>query len=321
MLHPQIGEIISKEDDFAIVSHVSPDGDSVGSMLGLYNALISLGKKVNMFIDDSFPEMFSFLPKFNEAKHSNEFKHHNCLFVLDCGDLGRLGKCKELTEMCDTIINIDHHISNNFFGHINLVDPSASSVGELILQILKSNGIEISKDIASCLYTSILTDTGGFKYSNTTSDTLNAAGSLISTGIDFTDIYSTIYDRKTIGQVRLTSKVTSTLEMYVDGKVAVLSLFKNMIEECGALEEDSNDIINFGRDIEGVEVAIFIKEKDKDTYKISLRSKRYIDVRKIAEIFGGGGHVRAAGCTIEGSYEDVKKKTIDEIIRIMDVKI
>lgn len=321
MLHAQIGEIISKEDDFAIVSHVSPDGDSVGSMLGLYNALISLGKNVNMFIDDSFPEMFSFLPKFNEAKRCNEFKHHNCLFVLDCGDLDRLGRCRELAEKCDTLINIDHHISNNFFGHINMVDPNASSVGEIILQILNSNRIETSKDIASCLYTSILTDTGGFKYSNTTSDTLNAVGSLISTGIDFTDIYSTIYDRKTIGQVRLTSKVTSTLEMYADGKVSVLSLFKNMIEECGALEEDSNDIINIGRDIEGVEVAVFIKEKDKDIYKISLRSKKYIDVRKIAETFGGGGHIRAAGCTIEGTYEDAKKKTLDEIIRIMDVKI
>jgi phosphoesterase RecJ-like protein len=320
MLHTQIVDLICKEDNFAIVSHVSPDGDNVGSMLGLYNTLIDLGKNVDMFIDDPFPQAFSFLPKFNEAKHSNGFDYYSCLFILDCGDLDRLGKCRELTERCKTTINIDHHISNKAFAHINLIDTEASSTGELILQVIKCGGFKISKDIASCLYTSILTDTGGFKYSNTTPITLNAVGELIDTGIDFTEIYSSIYDRKTVGQVRLISKVASTLEIQLNSRVAVLSLSRNMLIESGALEEDSNDMINIGRDIDGVEVAIFIKEKEKDVYKISLRSKKYIDVRKIAERFGGGGHVRAAGCTIEGSLENVKKKVIDEIIKIMDVK-
>lgn len=319
MLHVEIGKLIKSNDNFAIASHTSPDGDSIGAMLALYTILSSLGKKVDVFVEDTPPYKYSFLPKFEELKICNNSGEYSCLFVLDCGDKERLGKCEDLIDRAKRVINIDHHISNNMFGHLNIVDPNASSTGELIYQILKLNGFEISKDIAACLYTSIITDTGGLKYSNTTSVTLSIVGDLINTGIDFSEISSFIYNRRSISQIKLMSMVTQTLEMHMDNKVSMLTLTRNMLDECSANDEEAEEFINIARDIDGVQVAVFIKEKDQLIYKISLRSKKLVDVRKVAEEFGGGGHIRAAGCTIEGNINEIKKKLIFAIKKHMGV--
>lgn len=313
MTHLQIGNIINNYNNFAIVSHTSPDGDSMGSMLALYNMLKQNNKCTDMLIDDLIPERYTFLPSSEKIKPFSEGKHYECLFALDCGDPERLGKCKNLLGKTDIVINIDHHISNYNYGKLNLIETNASSCGEILFDIFKTNNYIINKDIAMCLYTSILTDTGGFKYSNTTPKTLNITGELIGTGIDFSKIYSTIYDRKSIEQIRLMSKVVSTLELALDNRIAFLTLFQDMLKESDAKEEDASEFINISRDIEGVEVAVFIKEKTKCSFRVSLRSKSYVDVRLIAEKFGGGGHVRAAGCTIEGDYESVKSILTAEI--------
>ena len=319
MIHLQIGRIIRDYNNFAIVSHTSPDGDSMGSMLALYSILCLNNKSVDMFIDDVLPERYSFLPFSGIIKPFSESKNYDCLFALDCGDPERLGKCKKLIGKANVIVNIDHHISNYMYGTVNILETNASSTGEILYDIFADNNYEINKDTAICLYTSMLTDTGGFKYTNTTSKTLKAAGNLIDTGIDFSEIYSIVYDRKSIGQVKLMSRVISTLDMALDNKAAFLSLFPSMLKECGAKEEDASEFINISRDIDGVEVAVFIKEKDSELFRVSLRSKSEVDVRRIAERFGGGGHVRAAGCTIEGNYEKVKNMLIDEIKKHMDV--
>jgi phosphoesterase RecJ-like protein len=291
----------------------------MGSMLALYSILSLNNKSVDMFIDDVLPERYSFLPFFQSIKPFSASKNYDCLFALDCGDPERLGKCKELISKATVVVNIDHHISNYMYGTVNLLETNASSTGEILYDIFAENNYEINKDTAICLYTSILTDTGGFKYSNTTSKTLNVAGELIDTGIDFSEIYSIVYDRKSIGQVKLMSRVISTLDLALDNRVALLSLFPSMLKECGAKEEDASEFINISRDIDGVEVAVFIKEKASELFRISLRSKSKVDVRRISERFGGGGHVRAAGCTIEGNYEKVKIMLIDEIKKHMDV--
>lgn len=319
MIHLQIGKIIRDYNNFAIVSHTSPDGDSMGSMLALYSILSINNKSCDMFIDDVLPERYSFLPFSKNIKAFSQSKHYDCVFALDCGDPKRLGKCMELISDAMIVVNIDHHISNYMYGTVNLLEANASSTGEILYDIFISNNYNINKDTAACLYTSILTDTGGFKYSNTTPKTLKIAGNLIDTGIDFPEIYSIIYDRKSIGQVRLMSKVVSSLEMVLDNRVALLSLFPSMLQECGAMEEDASEFINISRDIDGVEVSVFIKEKSNESFRISLRSKKKVDVRRIAERFGGGGHIRAAGCTIEGDYEKVKRILIDEINKHMDV--
>lgn len=319
MLHVEIGKLIKSNDKFAIASHTSPDGDSIGAMLALYNILSSLGKKVDVFVEDTPPHKYSFLKNFEEFKICKNSGEYSCLFVLDCGDRERLGNCEDLIDRSKKVINIDHHISNKMFGHFNIVDPNASSTGELIYQIIKLNGFEISRDVAACLYTSIITDTGGLKYSNTTSMTFSIVGDLINTGIDFSEISSLIYNRKSISQVKLMSLVTQTIEMHMDNKVSMLTLTRDMLAECSSNDEEAEEFINIARDIEGVQVAVFIKEKDYDVYKISLRSKKYVDVRKIAEEFGGGGHIRAAGCTIEGNIDEIKRKLLFIIKKHMGV--
>ena len=319
MIHLQIGKIIRDYNNFAIVSHTSPDGDSMGSMLSLYSILQQNNKRVDMFLDDVLPERYSFLPFSKAIQPFLESKNYDCVFALDCGDPERLGKCKEIINKAIVVVNIDHHISNYMYGTINVLDINASSAGEILYDIFMDNNYEINKDTAECLYTSILTDTGGFKYSNTTSKTFKIVGELINTGIDFPKIYSSIYDRKSIGQVKLMSRVVSTLEMALDDRVSLLSMFPSMLKESGANEEDASEFINISRDIDGVEVAVFIKEKENQSFRISLRSKNVVDVRRIAESFGGGGHTRAAGCTIDGNYDRVKTLLLDEIKKHMDV--
>jgi bifunctional oligoribonuclease and PAP phosphatase NrnA len=321
MILSNIGSIIKEKKDFAIVCHSSPDGDSLGSMLGLYSCLSEIGKNADVFVEDVVPEKFYFLPLSNEICSIEESKdRYDCVFVLDCGDLDRLGSCRDIIYKCNTVINIDHHLTNDLFGHINFVDTNASSVGEIIYQLLKINGFEISKNTAICLYTSIIADTGGFKYSNTTSMTLSIAGDLINTGINFSDINNRVFDIKTITQIKLISKVTSTLTTFLNDKVAIIYLSKGMLEECNATEDDASEFVNFARDISGVEVGVFIKEKDPKVSRVSLRSKNYADVRAIAEKFGGGGHLRAAGCTVEGSIQEAMQIILNEIDYALEVK-
>jgi bifunctional oligoribonuclease and PAP phosphatase NrnA len=316
----EIGNLIKNSDNFAIVSHTSPDGDSIGSMLGLFSALKEIGKSADMFIDDPLPEKYSFLPGYKEVKNIDDAKDsYSCLIALDCGDLDRLGTCKRLISKADIIINIDHHVSNSLFGTVNIVDDAASSVGEILYQLFKINDLVVSKDTSLCLYTSLLTDTGGFKYSNTTSVTLSIAGDLINTGIDFSEVYNQVFDVKSINQVKLMSRVTSTLETHFSGKIAILILSRDMLDDCNAREDDASDFINIARDIAGVEVAFFVKEVDSTKCRVSLRSRQFVDVRKIAEIFGGGGHIRASGCTISGSVQEVKDIIINELKKVIGV--
>lgn len=303
----ELKKIIESQNDFAVVSHTSPDGDSMGSILSLYNLLLDLNKNVDVFVEGQAPNKFSYLNGFSNIKNINQSKiRYDCLFVLDCGDEDRLGDCKELIDKADIIINIDHHITNTAFGNINIIDSKASSVGEMLFELYKNLGYNISPKIAECLYTSIASDTGGFKFSNTSSKTMRIIADLIDIGINFTNIYYRIMDLKTLNGIKLISKVTSTLKTYLEGKVATIKLTKQMLEECEATEDEAGELVNIARDIENVEVGILIKEVDLDTYKISFRSKDYFDVKDIALKYGGGGHIKAAGCTI-------KNKTIDEI--------
>ncbi|WDC84007.1 bifunctional oligoribonuclease/PAP phosphatase NrnA [Caloramator sp. mosi_1] len=314
----ELKKIIDSYNDFAVVSHTSPDGDSMGSILSLYNLLLDLNKNVDVFVEGQAPNKFSFLNGFYNIKNVNQFNNkYECLFVLDCGDEDRLGDCKELIEKADIIVNIDHHITNTNFGNINLVDSKASSVGEMLYEIYANLDFNITRIIAECLYTSIVSDTGGFKFSNTSSKTMKIIANLIDTGINFTNIYYRIIDLKTLNGIKLMSKVTSTLKTYLDGKVATIKLTKQMLEECEATEDEAGELVNIARDIENVEVGILIKEIDLDTYKISFRSKDYFDVKDIALKYGGGGHIKAAGCTIKNKkIDEIESEIINEIKKL-----
>lgn len=310
-----IAEALKSKDKVAIASHIMPDGDNIGSMLALYNALKGMGKDAVCYSSDVWPDIYSFLPRYGDVKICTDDpgKEYDIFAVLDCGSTDRTGKCSSLKDHCGQVINIDHHATNSNFGDLNLVETSASSTGELIYHVLKEMGVSISRDIACCLYTAILTDTGCFKYSNTTEETHRIAGELISTGIDFGEIHSEIYNNYNYKDLKFMGKAIESIELYGSGKIAYMQLDKDSMDGVKIGDINTTDFINYARDIKGVEVAAFVKAGEPGEFRVSFRSKKIVDVREVCEKFGGGGHIRAAGCTIRGTLSDVKNTVLRQL--------
>lgn len=307
---------IKKSNSICLISHINPDGDSIGSLLGLGIALSHFkDKKITLAKVDEIPKEYKFLPKIDFIQEVDENEVFDLVITLDCGDLFRLGRSKHITDNTDFIINIDHHKSNDFFGDINIVDSNMSSTGELVYYLLREMDLDINTDIATSLYVSISTDTGSFKYDNTSPSTLEVAAELLRKGIDINKITTEIYQSKSLVKTKLLVRSLSDMEMHLDNKIGIAVVTKDMIEECNATIQDVDGIIESIRDIDGVEVACILKEVDQEEIKVGFRSKRDIDVARIAEIFRGGGHKKASGCTVYKRMEEAKKEVIDEIIK------
>lgn len=312
--YEQIINEINKCSKIAVTSHVTPDGDNVGSSLALCLALQKLGKQADFILEDNIPEVYRFLKGAKEVKSYTSFADldYELLISMDCGDLERLGQVKELALKLQTI-NIDHHVSNTRFGSINLVEENASATAEIAYKLIKSMGIFIDKDIAECIYTGIVTDTGMFQYSNTTEETHSVAAELIIAGVNPSEIFNKVYQNSPKEKVLLMKEALQSLEFYCDDRVSCISISKDQLERISTEELDTEGIVNLARDIESVEVAAFLKEKQDNVIKVSLRSKSIVDVCVIAKGFGGGGHIRAAGCTIQGSLQQAKEQLLEAI--------
>lgn len=315
MIAVDIANTLKGSSNIALVSHVMPDGDSIGSMLAVYNALGRIGKKVDVYSSDIVPNIYSFLPGYGCIKDCCEIlkERYDVLVILDCGSKDRTGMCSKLWDQACTIINIDHHATNSFFAGLNLVDTNASATGELIYQIIKLMGLDILKDEAICIYTAILTDTGCFRYSNTTSITHEIAGNLVNTGIDFGKVHDLIYRNFEFNNIRALGKALSGIELFNDGQIALMQFLQNDYKSFGFRDINTSDFIDYARDINSVEVAVFVKEILPGEFKVSFRSKYYVDVRSICEKFDGGGHTKAAGCTMNGTIENIKKMILQEL--------
>jgi bifunctional oligoribonuclease and PAP phosphatase NrnA len=305
---------LKKSSVIGITFHASPDGDSLGSSLALMLGLRKLNKKVYIISKDKLPEVYGFLPESHiiNGITTTTTAGTECVIALDCGNSERLNGEFDINGKEYTLLNIDHHLSNNLYGDVNYVDTEASAVGEIIYKILKALEIEIDKDIATCLYTSIVTDCGSFSYSNTTSVTHSIVGELILTGIDFPEIHRLIYRNKEFYKVKFLGKVIDNMYLEFNSKLCIMEITKKMIDEFDYDITDTSDVISLGIEISGIEVAALFKEKD-NCVKVSLRSKDKVDVRKIAENFGGGGHTRAAGFMVTGPIEEVKKLVLKHI--------
>ena len=299
--------LINDSDSIALIAHIKPDGDALGSCMALKHALEIIGKKVDVYCQDPVPHIFSFLEGIQAIKIPTEpIKQYDVVIAIDCSDKERLGDvCGMLFDKAAKTINIDHHVSNTEYADINIVDSEASATGELIYELIISLGVKPEKTIAEALYTAITTDTGSFCYSNTTSRTHYIAAKLLECGIEVDRLSTILFKQHTVAWTRLLGKALGTLELHLEGKVALIQITREMIEDVGAGEGDTSGIINYAKDIEGVEVAIMLKEEE-DSVKVGLRSQFLIDVSQIAGQFGGGGHVRAAGCKIEASLEEAR---------------
>lgn len=317
MIVNDIIDKIKSSKKIAITFHVSPDGDSIGASLGFLYGLRSINKDASILCKEKLPDVFSFLPNASEITGENAAisQDTDLLITLDCGDIERLNYEKDNDQFENRsyfVINIDHHLTNKLFGNINYVDTKASSVGEIIYHLLKEMNIDINQEIAACLYTSILTDTGSFRHSNTTINTHSIAGALISTGIDFSEIHRKIFDNKKFEALKLQALVLNDMYLTCNKKLCVMKVTKAMINESKADEADTGDLVSLGLKVDTAEVCVILKEKD-DVVKLSLRSKSDADVRKIAEKFNGGGHTKAAGLAMKKSIEEAEKIIVSEI--------
>jgi len=294
---------IKESNNIVLAAHINPDGDALGTSLSLYTILKKMGKKVTVFnITKPLPMYLDFLPNFEKVTHKLP-KYYDLLISFDCGSFDRLG----IEKKPEFLINIDHHISNTKYGNINIIDAKAASSSQVVYNMLKVNNVEIDESSAICLYTALVTDTGSFQYESVNEKVFEMAADLVKVGVKPNFISKMLFQRDRLSRLRLLAKAYDTIELCCDGKVAFVEVTKEMMEITGAIKDDTDTIVNSVRAIASVEVACMLREDDEGI-KISLRSKNYADVSKIALKYQGGGHIRAAGATIKNEFNFVKVK-------------
>ena len=303
---------IQKAEKIVILTHESPDGDAVGSSLAMKLILEKLEKTADVIIPE-YSRLFNFLPSAEDIMIDSEIKNYDLAISVDCATLKRMAK-KEYFENAKSTIVIDHHGSNTMYGDLNYVNPASPACCEVIAGMVKYYEIDITKDIGTCLMTGIITHTGGFRHVGITPETFEFTADLIRLGVDVPDIYKRTLNTKTRANFELSKRVMDRMEILEDGKVTFTYMNKQDEEEVGAEPGDHEGLVEIGRDIEGVEVSIFIRQKEnEDAYKVSMRSGNKVNVSDICFLFGGGGHPRAAGALIQGNVEQVKEKLMKEV--------
>jgi len=307
--------VLANYNSFVLTSHIMPDGDSIGSVLAMTLALQKAGKNAVAVVRDEVPHKYIFLPRAGDIKRHFDGKC-DCIISLDCGDEERLGFDRPLKDYGSIVVNIDHHKSNTHFGDINIIDSNASSVGEIIYHIIKELQV-LDLDIAMSLYASIITDTGSIRYSNSTPSALRILAELVEIGVKPDFISRQVFEKRSIASVNLIKMALNTLEVSNDGMLASIFITKEIMDKSGAKEEDTDGIINYAREIVGVEVAVLFKEKEERLIKVGLRSNDWVDVSKIAEEFGGGGHARASGCTLKVPLNEAQEHVLNSVKKIL----
>src|SRR5436853_3733742 len=305
----QVVELIDKNNKFVITSHIRPDGDGLGSGLALYWMLRSLNKEPTVLLRDRVPPAYTVLPGSESVVVLSEITDdYDAAFVIECSAVERPGLPSLKNQF---VVNIDHHATTQAFGDINWVDSTAAAVGEMIYNLCKALGVEVTKEIAECIYTALLTDTGSFHFSNTTERTLKIASELVRRGVEPARISQALFYSSSFSKVKLLGLVLSDIERDESGRIAWITLDRVTMYQANACEEDADGIVNQALSVGEVEAVAFFKELADGVYRISLRSKGRTNVAKVAETFGGGGHRNAAGCRIEGDFDAVKRRVID----------
>ena len=331
-----ISDIINTKDNILLTTHIRSDPDGISSELALFYLLISMKKKVTIINDSQFPASLNYLigknsptvssitpeyttnPIFDASKYQRKgITDFELVISLDTPNIARLGKTYEMVPKDTIVINIDHHISNEYFGEINWVLPQACSTGEMIYDLFKETEQKVTPEIATCLYTSIITDTGRFVHANTTPKCLRIASELIELGANPSEIAKHLYQTVSFSELKLQALTINSIKLEAEGKISVLWLTKSMINEAGAAKDiDTQIFTDTPLSIKNVEVGVMLKEfDDNNEIKVSLRSKNNINVNEIAKKFGGGGHIKASGCEIKGPIEDVHKTIVNEILK------
>ncbi len=295
---------IRQHRDFLLTAHIHPDGDCVGSMLALSWGLGRLGKAARIVLSDPVPYACQFLSGADGILSVSEYENQHdsapeAAIILDCGELERIGDVKGLLGHDTVLLNIDHHLQNAGFARHVWVDPGEAATGQMIYRLLVALGLTIDVDVATQLYTALAIDTGGFRFSNTTAEVHRLAASFLDLGVLPGHVSEQLYETKSLESLRLLAATLASLTVSADGRVASLILPAGILEEFRVDPADTEGFVNYARSIQGVEVALLFREEAGGEVRVSLRSKGAVDVSELAAAFGGGGHAKAAGCTLK----------------------
>jgi len=300
--------------------HISPDGDALGSQLALMLALEKMGKSVTAHNLDPVPEIYRFLPHADRIRTGLPVTgRYDAAIVLDA-DPPRAGLF-DASPPADVLINIDHHITNPSPWPYTWLDPDAAATGEMIYNLIRQIGVPVDRDIALCLYTAIITDTGSFRYSNTSPESMKISASLLEAGADPWLVTENVYESFAFRRLKLLGSVLASMERNEDGRVAWVVVTDEMYRRTGTSSEDTDNFINFIRSVKGVEVAILFRQIGAEEFKISLRSKGRVDLSGLAQYFGGGGHKNAAGGKVRGQLQEATEKVVGKVEKTVSAQL
>lgn len=316
MDYSKLNDIIKSSKNILIISHVNPDGDTLGSMCGLYCAILdNFKKKCDMVAISKIPDVYSYLPHLSEVKNVDDLdksREYDLVINVDVAALDRACDAKILFEKAKFTVNIDHHKTNIAYGNLNFINPDASSTGEVLFGCFENMNWKVNLDCAICLYTAILTDTGSFRFDNTKPSTFEVASKLVEIGVQPSDIYKKVYESDSKTLVMFQAHCISKAKFLEDDKIAYALVYKKDMEKFSAGDDCMEGLTEKLRAIVTTRIAFVAKEMKSGGTKISMRSK-FADVAEICSVFGGGGHKFAAGCTIKAPVEDAAKKVLEEI--------
>ena len=312
----QVVELIENKNNFAITTHVRPDGDGVGSSLGLCWLLRSLGKQAEVLVRDGVPVAYRNLPGADEIREIAEIdREYDAVFVIECSDIDR--PCIKGLEKQFTV-NIDHHATSEHFGTINWIDATASAVGEMIYNLCKAIGGRVTKEIAECVYLALVTDTGSFHFPNTTDRTLKVASELVKVGVKPARISEAVYNSYPWSRIELMRQVLNTVRRDATGRVAWMRQTLEMRKTAEMTDGDNNGFVNIPLAAKEVVASVYMREVEPNFYRVSLRSKGSVNVARVAEQFGGGGHKNAAGCRAEGDWDECEREIVAALIKAVE---
>jgi len=307
-MYKKIWEKIEESDNIVLISHLNPDGDALGSSLSMFKVLKNMGKNVKIVNMSDLAPYLDFLPNYDKISKTVP-KKIDLMISFDCGSFDRLG----IEERPKFLINIDHHISNTNYGDINLIENVASA-SQVVFNILEANNVKIDTETAICIYTALVTDTGNFQYESVTAEVFRVASELVKCGVKPEFVSKMLYERDRLSRLRFLAKALDTLELYCEGRVGVVEVTNELMKKSGAIKDDTDGLVNMVRKLETVEVSVMLREEENGDIKISLRSKNYVDVSKIAVKYGGGGHIRASGATIKNkTFNEVKNMILEDL--------
>jgi phosphoesterase RecJ-like protein len=315
----QILQHIKNSHRILVTSHAEPDGDCLGSLVALGLAMSKLDKTITLFNSSPIPAVYRFLPGVERiVRQITEAKEYDLAIVLDCGDIVRVGEDSSVVDQIPIVINIDHHVSNTGFGDVQLIDTDACATAEIVYRLIKALEIPFDKAIATGIYLGILTDTGSFRFSNTNAAAFAISKAMIDIGVEPHSVAQRVFGTYSLGRIKLLNMALNSIEISENGKLSLMTISRSMLNSTGTSTEYIYGLINYARRIEDVKVAALIHEIKNGTgkfanmnrYHVSLRSDSTVDVAKIANQFGGGGHTSAAGFQIESTLVALKEKII-----------